>query len=1012
MFQRGVRLGLIVSLLAGASAWGAVSRQCGEIEFLTAKQYTLLAGSSLLAVVQESDGSYTAYPHQPYSPYKQGTPIPNFEQQLRGCLPAAPNQGTGLKIRTRPAGSPGSGIQAIPDAGDGTPAGLWNLFYKDSIQVWQANPDYTFRASNLYPVGQARTASLVGDYNKDSKPDIAVLLQAYTYQANEPSGIKVLPGKGDGTFGDAIFTALPNPDPRGFAQADFNRDGRMDMVVAFYDSTILLLMGNPDGTFTAATTFTAGGAANNVGAADLDGDGIADLQVLSTNPDKVYLYRGKGYGTFQQPSALNMPSLPYYVIGTDMNADGRTDLVLSFRFDSTVGVMLADGKGGFGPLTSYLASNEPVTLFPADVDQDGNVDIIVGEGLPNAFVPTEQNGYISVLFGRGDGTLIAAEALRTPKKFLNFTLSDVDGDGRADFIAVDPYANPQTFTVMLRSETGAFLPAKSMSVLPSGSYAYFSAMATGDFNKDGNVDLAFGEQSAGGVWISYGNGDGTFQTAIRVEVPGAVTALAANDLNGDGRADLAVGMRGASYTDASSVGLLLSKTSGGFSAPSTRTIGKTLGQLALTDLDGDQRPDLIIGDAGAYDDPDNPAQVLILSGNGDGSFKDPIQYKLGVTGLGFSIGDVNADGLPDLVVSTQGENYGDLIVVMANRGGGSFSTTPLKTDFGPGLPAITDLNGDDIPDLVIPHCCGATDMTYMVGSGNGNFEPEVHFAGGQDPTGVLAQDINDDGRPDLMVFGGSFAGSGGTIATLLNISPSAGDFRNVSGVSYVRMPLSPGSVAAAKGSDLATTFLQAPDSSMPQFSLHDTSLSITGADGNEYAAPLFLIDPTLVLYLIPPEVPLGKAKVTLTRDDGQTRSAPLVVANVAPALSPASSSGVAFGSVLWVSPDGQESWGNISTTDENGATVPLPIDLSNLSGHAYLVVTGTGFRNRAALTDVQVNLSGRTATPTFAGPMDSIPGMDQLRFELTQNLRDLPGDIRLSITVEGQTSNTVTFRVK
>ncbi|MCX6619877.1 MAG: hypothetical protein NTY38_02125, partial [Acidobacteria bacterium] len=174
----------------------------------------------------------------------------------------------------------------------------------------------------------------------------------------------------------------------------------------------------------------------------------------------------------------------------------------------------------------------------------------------------------------------------------------------------------------------------------------------------------------------------------------------------------------------------------------------------------------------------------------------------------------------------------------------------------------------------------------------------------------------------------------------------------------------------------------------------------------------FLIDPTLVLYLLPAEVPLGKATVTLTRDDGLTRSAPLTVSAVAPALSTTNSSGLASGSVLRVSPEGEDSWGDIATNDENGATVPVPIDLSNIPGHVYLVVNGTGFRNRADLEQVQVAVSGHTLNPVFAGPMDGVPGMDQLRFELFPYLREVQGDIQLSIKVDGQSSNTVTFRVQ
>ncbi|MCC7496309.1 MAG: VCBS repeat-containing protein [Bryobacterales bacterium] len=1006
------RFGLLPALLAGAIAWGAVPPRCATIEFLTARQLPLVVEDSLLVVEQQPGGAYSAFPYLSAEPYQRGNPIPNFERRLRGCLPAEPHQSEGLQLRTRPAGSPASSVLLIPDAGDATPVALWNLFYGDSIRLFRANSDLTVRASELYPAGQIRVASLTADYTGDGKPDIAVLLAAYTYHTSEPAGIKVLPGKGDGTFGAAIFTPLPKPDPQAFAQADFNGDGRIDLAIGFNDSTVLILLGNPGGSFTPATTFHTGGILTNIGAADLDSDGNADLQVLTAYPDTLTLYRGSGT-SFGQPKVFPMPSTPAYVAATDLNADHRLDLALSFRADSSVGILLANRDGGFDPLTSYVAGNQPATLFPADIDQDGNVDLVLGEGLPTAFAPTEQTGNVAVLFGRGDGTFSAAQVRRTPHKYSSYVMADVNGDGRQDFIAIDPYTSPPTITLMLRAGTGALLAAQTLSVLPSGSGARFSSVAAADFNQDGNLDLTLGESSPGAVWISYGNGDGTFQTASRMELSAGVAALATADLNQDGRADLAAAVKGPGYGDPSSVVLLLSRKTGGFAPPAVIATARSVSRLALVDLDGDHAPDLIIGDAGAFDEPQNPARLLILKAQGGGRFLDPVSYPLGTAGLDFAIADLNRDGRPDLVATTQGDNYDDRLVTLLNQGGANFTTfAPIPTDFGPGRAAIADLNGDHIPDLVIPHCCGDTDLTYLAGNGDGTFQPEVHFAGGQDPTAVIPTDLDGDGKPDLAVLGGAATGTGGTLATLINVSPSPGDFRNVSAASYLPIPLSPDSVGAALGTDLATTFFQAPDSTSPQFSLQGTSLAITAGDGNQYAAPLFLVAPSLVLYLVPAAVPAGPAAVTITRGDGRTLSAPLEIAPVAPALLAANSSGLASGSLLSVSPDGGETWSDIATTTPGGAIVPVPIDLDSISGRLYLVVNGTGFRNRAALSDVHVNLGGRSLAPAFAGPIENIPGMDQLRVELKPDLRDMHGDIPLSITLAGYTSNTVTIRLR
>lgn len=1003
MLSNGMPLGLASFLLLGGWAYGAANPQCGAIEFLTAKQFALFAPGSVLPVVQEVDGSYSAYPHQPSSPYKRGTPIPNFQQQLAGCLPRAASKGEGLKFTARPDGAPGSGVLAIPDAGNGTPVGVWQQFYGDSILVWMANPDFTFRSTATYKTGISRWGMLAGDYNKDGKPDIAVLVGKTDYgTVREPSSLKVLPGKGDGTFGDAITTPLALDQPRAFAQGDFNGDGRPDLALVDYSGAVLILLGAADGTFTSGATFKVNGAPTNIGAADLNKDGKADLQILTGYPDKAFLYKGNGDGTFQAQTALDLPGTPQYVVGTDLNGDGIPDLAFSSRFSSTISILLGNKDGSFAAAQSYLASNQPSTFFPADVNQDGNVDLIVGEGLPNAFVPTEQNGYVSVLFGRGDGTFIAAPVANLPKKFASYVLADVNGDGKSDLVGIDSYTSPPVFAVMLRGTDGLFQTAKTVSVFPPSNYQYMTVVTAGDFDKDGKMDLAFGERYQGGVWITLGNGDGTFRAATRYTVPLPVTALTAGDVNGDGRTDLAVAMKGNNYGDPGGLAILLGQAGGAFTLGKVFSFGTKVNTVALLDLNGDKKLDLVVGDAGEYGVAGSAARVWLAMGAGDGAFPDPVATKVGETGMSMTIGDADGDGKPDIVASTQGANYAWLVNVLHNNGNGTFTNSVLKTDFGPGPVAITDLNGDKIPDLVITHCCGDTDMTYRVGNGDGTFQDEVHFNGGQDPTSVFAEDVTGDGKPELLIMGGPSSGATGTLATLVNISPSGSDFKNVSGVSYVEMPLSPGSVGAAKGKDLATLFLQAPDSSTPQLSLGGTSLTITGSDGNDYPAPLFLVDPTLVLYLIPAEVPLGKATVTLTRADGLTRAGDLTVANVAPALSTINANGLVSGGVLWVSPEGEETWGDVTA----------PIDLSNINGHVYLVVNGTGFRNRTDLEHVVVKLSGHTVTPVSAGAMASIPGMDQIRFELLPYLREVQGDIQLTIEVDGQASNTATFRVQ
>ena len=168
----------------------------------------------------------------------------------------------------------------------------------------------------------------------------------------------------------------------------------------------------------------------------------------------------------------------------------------------------------------------------------------------------------------------------------------------------------------------------------------------------------------------------------------------------------------------------------------------------------------------------DPGSVAVLLGNGDGSFQPAVPYAAG-TGPAFTLAaDINGDGKPDLITSTQIDantfSYG--LMVRLNQGGGNFGAPQsLNADFGPQEIALADFNGDGKLDLLVAHCCGDTQMGYFLGNGNGSFQPEVLITSGTGQYNLRVADLNGDGKPDAL-----FTLQGPYAASMLNISVPAG----------------------------------------------------------------------------------------------------------------------------------------------------------------------------------------------------------------------------------------------
>lgn len=277
------------------------------------------------------------------------------------------------------------------------------------------------------------------------------------------------------------------------------------------------------------------------------------------------------------------------------------------------------------------------------------------------------------------------------------------------------------------------------------------AGTTGDFNRDGKLDLAIVRGFSNYIGILLGNGDGTFKGAIDYLSGGSNPRLiTTGDFNGDGKLDIATGNLNdyPTYSDHSTIGILLGKGDGYFEeVVPYSTGGGTPSSLTVGDFNGDGKSDLAVSNY-------QTQNVAVLIGKGDGSFKEAKLF----AGTGFvrsvKAADVNHDGKEDVVVlSTDYTGFHGNVGLLTGKGDGSFNTVInlVNFDSGPISLLVNDFNADGNPDVVVANLIG-TDVNVLLGKGDGSFSKPISYSsGGDSPAFLVTGDFNVDGKPDLAV---------------------------------------------------------------------------------------------------------------------------------------------------------------------------------------------------------------------------------------------------------------------
>ncbi len=611
------------------------------------------------------------------------------------------------------------------------------------------NGDGTFQSSTVLPWDDSRFISglTIGELNGDGYPDILMLRDGPFYLRPD---VIVFMNDGSGNFPvSGVYSpglVIPANNysifgGRTVRLSDLNGDQKLDLLIS-YLGTVFTFLGNGDGTFQPPSESGVSGGWLTIG--DFDQDGAKDL--LTVGAFDIFVLFGRGNGSFIDREEIPTSDVFYEIESADLDGDRAPDLVLpGDGFVTLFSTILNRGntwiENNAGPpfqtARTYQAGIGPVFVRMGDLNKDGHPDLVVANELSND---------VSVLLNKGDGDLKSSVSYPVGSAPVFIALEDLNKDGYLDIITANSGSN--NLSVLLGRAGGSFQTQTTYTAGPNPK-----GLAIADINGDGQPDIVVVDYdfSVNYVIILLGNGDGTFQSYTKRTTSGwSPASIQKGDFNGDGLADFAVvnySLYSSGGNQSSKVTLLFGKGDGTFDERIEYQSSNlfVFDDILSEDLNRDGKQDLIVFDYHA-------GSAWVFLNDGYGQFNDiiPVGGSEGLLlygGLSATLGDLNQDGNPDLLVG--GGNY---LQAWLGQGDGTFLSNPSIGGWDDAASvAMGDMNGDGVPDIaLVDH----NNVSLIPGEGGGIFTGQSIInqkAGVSFISGIAAADLNGDHNQDIVL---------------------------------------------------------------------------------------------------------------------------------------------------------------------------------------------------------------------------------------------------------------------